>query len=303
MKLFLYRLYRRAIDYIQYFLNSIIYLKIKNPLVIKAWVNIKKGKLQPNNWGDDLNLYLLPLLCKKDIVVANRSLFHIMFKKKNYLCIGSILGDYEDSKSIVWGAGVMSQNDRIKAIPSVVYSVRGKLSRKKLLDAGIYCPECYGDPALLLSKLYTPNTPPKRYKLGIIPNHIDSREIISLFLSNHPDCLLIEMTNYKEWTSVIDSISSCDYVISSSLHGLIVSDSYGIPNSWVFFSNQILGGRFKYLDYFSSVNRLEKMPIYVNKLADLEYLYQNPLPFNNCKIDFDGIINSCPFYNKELKNE
>lgn len=304
MKYLVYKLIKVIQDYIQYFINSIVYIRYKDPLVIKAWVKIRKGKLVPNNWGDDLNLFMLPLLCKKNVVVANRSLFHILFPRKNYLCIGSILGDFEDTHSEVWGSGVMSDEDSIKAKPNVVYSVRGVMTRQKMLDAGCDCPESYGDPALLLSKLYKPKITKKRYKMGIIPNHIDSRDIIDAFINMHEDCALIEMTGYKTWTDIVDCICSCDYIISSSLHGLIVSDSYGIPNTWVFFSDKILGGKFKYLDYFSSVERCEKDPVYVSGVAGLEKLYQNPLLVNTSIINFSSIIESCPFItDKELLNE
>ena len=55
--------------------------------------------------------------------------------------------------------------------------------------------------------------------------------------------------------SVINDILSCEKTISSSLHGLIVSDAYNIPNTWVKFDNNIKGDDTKFHDYFKSVNR------------------------------------------------
>jgi hypothetical protein len=40
-------------------------------------------------------------------------------------------------------------------------------------------------------------------------------------------------------------------VISSSLHGLIVADSLGIPNVWLRLSPDVLGGDYKFKDYYS----------------------------------------------------
>ena len=58
---------------------------------------------------------------------------------------------------------------------------------------------------------------------------------------------------------VVNAISRCNYVISSSLHGLIVADSLKIPNLWVKSSDSIIGGEFKYHDYYSCFN-VERRP-------------------------------------------
>ena len=43
-------------------------------------------------------------------------------------------------------------------------------------------------------------------------------------------CHVISMINYDKWTDVIDDICSCEYILSNSLHGLIVADAYGVKN-------------------------------------------------------------------------
>jgi hypothetical protein len=48
-----------------------------------------------------------------------------------------------------------------------------------------------------------------------------------------------------------EKIAECETVISSSLHGLIAADSFGIPNRQLVFSSNIVGGQFKYDDYHS----------------------------------------------------
>ena len=57
---------------------------------------------------------------------------------------------------------------------------------------------------------------------------------------------------------LVQSIHRVDRILSSSLHGLIVSDAYRIPNARVTFGNDIIGGDFKFEDYRLSVQR--KMP-------------------------------------------
>lgn len=288
-------LYLEVIVFFREAINSLVYLKYNNPIIIKAWVIIKNGTVVPNNWGDDLNVPFLHLITKCQIIVCNHSLFHKITRPRHYLCIGSLLGDYETEKSEIWGSGFISESDAVKAVPYKIHSVRGKLSRKKFLESGIDCPESYGDPALLLSKFYKP-TIKKKYRLGIIPNHMDNDNIIisNIVLSNS-SFVLINLHTYKVWTEVIDMILSCEYIISSSLHGLIIADSYNIPNDWVFFSDKVIGGYFKFLDYFSSVDRNEKEPIWITDDTQIYRLLDNHHVESQAKIDFNSIINSCPF--------
>lgn len=282
-----------------YFINSICYLKFKNPIIINAWVLVKYGRIQKRNWGDELNVYLLEKLTGRRVLVANRSLWHILFPSKKYICIGSVLGWYETEKSEIWGAGALSENVVLKSKTTKVHLVRGKYTRRLLLNQKIDCPEIYGDPALLLSKLYLPKIK-KIYSMGIIPHYVDENlTYISDFLDNHKDVCLISMSKYDKWTDVIDLICSCDFIVSSSLHGLIVSDSYGIPNIWTTFSNN-MRGNFKYLDYFSSVGRNDSTSIEIENESDLRNLYNKGRLFNFERpiINYDAILDSCPFIEK-----
>jgi pyruvyltransferase len=53
---------------------------------------------------------------------------------------------------------------------------------------------------------------------------------------------------------VSKEISKCRRVYSSSLHGLIVADSLGLPNVWIELSNKVIGDGFKFHDYNSSID-------------------------------------------------
>ncbi len=58
---------------------------------------------------------------------------------------------------------------------------------------------------------------------------------------------------YKEWKPWIDHLCSCDVIISSSMHGLILGDAYGKPTLWVKFGDDVIGNDFKFYDYYASM--------------------------------------------------
>ena len=205
---------------------------------------IKSGTIQhldnnlPYNLGDDLNYYMLKELTNKKIV----NLKDTFLNKPNYLVIGSIIEKYCDSSSIIWGAGAMYGNKPLKYKPAQVKAVRGKMTQKYLIEQGVDCPDVYGDPALLLPYLYNPQKQ-KKYKLGIIPHFVDKdSETIASLHNRIKDSVIINMVNYYDWHNVIDTILECEIVLSSSLHGLILSDAYGVTNVWFSTSNNIRGG-------------------------------------------------------------
>lgn len=274
-------------------LTSLCNILRRGSIAVNVYQVESAGVILHKNWGDDLNIYLIKLITRKHIYVANQSVLHNKFGLKNYSCIGSIIGFYENKQTEIWGSGFISNQSAIRTKPAKIHSVRGKLTRKMLLSQGVDCPERYGDPALLVSKYYKAQ-PIGRFKLGIIPHYVDlSNEIVGKIISERDDVILIDIAHYEKWTDVCDMVVSCDCIISSSLHGLIVSDSYGIPNIWVRFSNKIYGGDFKFLDYFSSVGREETEPILINN----EDVF-NQLDLNvecNAKINMDAILASCPF--------
>mmetsp|Transcript_23278 Transcript_23278/g.33396 ORF Transcript_23278/g.33396 Transcript_23278/m.33396 type:complete len:138 (-) Transcript_23278:1650-2063(-) len=68
----------------------------------------------------------------------------------------------------------------------------------------------------------------------------------------------------NSWQPVVESIQKCDYVASSSLHGIIVADAIGIPTLWFQFPSGKTSeteGSFKYDDYFQTVGRMNKTPV------------------------------------------
>jgi len=86
-------------------------------------------------------------------------------------------------------------------------------------------------------------------------------------LLNDPAFMVIDVE--QDWKRVLSQISACDVILSSSLHGLIVADSYQIPNARVSFSGAIVGGDFKFFDYGHAIGRGEITARMIQSIDDL----------------------------------
>jgi len=139
---------------------------------------------------------------------------------------------------------------------------------------------CLGDPGLLLPLIYTPRIR-KEFRLGIIPHYIHYELFKSSNIYN--DILIIKLAD-SNIERIIDQINSCDYTISTSLHGLIVSHAYGIKSIWYKVKNRELqGDDIKFYDYFSSV----KIPEYRPNFIDFELDFDLEQILENVKMDSD----------------
>ena len=274
---------------------DIYYLFKPNTIFVYAYMFRNDNGYVNHNWGDDINIFFLEEITNLRVKVFNRSRVFPRIVRKVYCCIGSILDGCYGKKLEIWGSGFISETGHIQVMPHRVYSVRGPLTRQKLLDQGIDCPAVYGDPALLISKYYHPIVE-KKYKYGIVPHYVDEANPSIQSFRSRDDVLLISMSNYHDWHEIPDAICSCEMIISSSLHGLIVSDSYGIPNRWVRFSDKLDGGNFKFHDYFQSIHRSVQNPKIIDSTQELEtILNDTPMYDRANNIDFKAIHEACPF--------
>jgi pyruvyltransferase len=172
------------------------------------------------------------------------------------LFIGSILDNVPENYSgYIIGSGLIS--DQPKKLPNaIILAVRGKLTRERINASNS---TILGDPGLLIDRLIKERKN-KEYPLGIVPHYVDKLNPKLLQIANRykNEILLIDVQHQPK--QVIAEIDKCEFIISSSLHGLITADSLGIPNAWVSLSNKIKGGGFKFNDYASAMG-MEFEPI------------------------------------------
>lgn len=286
----------RALNYV----NGLKYLPIY--FGHKGWVFLSvatpRFKRNNTNWGDDVSLILVELLTKKKVIPYTFA----FQKKEHYLCIGSIIQWYSDNNAVIWGAGLMSSKVSF-APPKKVLAVRGPLTRKQFINNNIECPETYGDPALLFPRFYKPKVK-KKFKLGVIL-HFSEVSKINFEIPeslNKNDILKINIAKYGHWKSFIDKILSCECIITSSLHGVIISDAYLIPNLWASFSSyKSADNNFKFRDYYLSIQKSIIEPqVYSNIMQHPDLISYISGKWTQPVLDLDQLIDSCPFEYKDL---
>jgi len=176
-----------------------------------------------------------------------------------------------------------------------VLAVRGPLTRDYLLKNGVECPKVYGDPALLLPNYYQPSSYDKKFKIGLIPHYRDKNNVIIDKYRQEKEVFVLDVQRYGSFERFIDIVCSCELIISSSLHGLIISDAYGIPNVWVEFSEGKVEN-FKFEDYFLSVERsLENLPIKITPSSSINELMQYQVGWHPPRIKLDALRRCSPF--------
>ncbi len=169
------------------------------------------------------------------------------------LAIGSIIYAARE-KDTLWGTGTM--RDVVFNAPAGlnVIAVRGPKTRERI--RGCEVPETYGDPAIILPRIYTPKTL-TRHKIGYVPHYVD-QDTDYILKKKEEGEFIIDVK--QDPMKTIDEICSCDKIVSSSLHGIIVAEAYGIPAAWIKLSDKLIGGNFKFNDYFLGSGREEREP-------------------------------------------
>lgn len=159
----------------------------------------------------------------------------------------------------MWGSGLISDHyaHRIKKynIKYDIRCLRGPETRKLLIPIyGDTLPEKYGDPAVLMPMIYSGNAGKKIYPISLIAHYDSKYYNVSDVAKRGIHCIDVLTTDYKNF---IDEILKSELVISSSLHGIILAESYGIPV--VPMIDYQSTDRLKYDDWYGSTKRNVKM--------------------------------------------
>lgn len=268
----------------------------KNPLkIISNLIRFRTFHHRTYNVGDQLSPIIINYM-------SNRLVRHAgPFQNKKLIAIGSILAGARDGDTI-WGAGLKIP-EHVEVLKRFngkfnIKAVRGPDTRKVLLENNIDCPEVYGDPALLLPLFYNPSQT-TQHKIGIIYHHHQENKIKSL------DNEIVKVISPKDsWEKFINDICSCEIIISSSLHGVIISEAYGIPVVPMYDRVFPNNSSFKYYDYYHSTNR---DPKFINSIELSKYtindLKQVVNEIGKPKINLLPLIESFPYISQSRLKE
>ncbi len=213
------------------------------------------------NFGDIAN----PLLLE---TVFGCSVKHVPVRSAELFAVGSILQKViQKNPSLkkillknlkgeltVWTSGLVAPlTDRHRPVRNLrITALRGELTRKELeriLKRPLDVP--LGDAGLLFHSLLPEKTEGIQHSAGIVPHYCEWDDPFYRELAERipGSCLISTVGDVRD---ILRRIRSCEVILSSSLHGLIAADSFGIPNLRIRSIGEIIGGDFKYDDYYSA---------------------------------------------------
>lgn len=241
------------------------------------------------NFGDMLSPYLVSKLSGEQIIYKEsyygikfciRRVLNLLLSgnvrkiksvhfwwEKAILGIGSILGN-GNRHSIVWGSGFINEKQTFKG--GKIYAVRGRYTDNRLKEEGFKGTYVYGDPALLMPLIVTPSKI-KSTDIAIIPHWSEADYFIEKYGKKYK---IIDLRT-KDIEKIILEITSCKKILSTSLHGIIISHAYGIPALWIQHT-KLHDSNFKFYDYFSSVGIKEyEALINIDEIISSEQSYES----------------------------
>jgi pyruvyltransferase len=197
------------------------------------------------NFGDFLSVQIVEKIVNEPVAIFRRG----KTPGNKLLAVGSMLYFASDG-DVIWGTGVNG-----KQLDPLAYqfhtldirAVRGPLTRRFIMENfHIDCPAVYGDPALLLPCLFPEFKRQERPRFDYLviyhyKERFDFPRKENVVFATDP------------WDEIVRKICDSRFVISSSLHGIIVAEAFGIPARMLRVAEY--EPLFKYADYYAGTGR------------------------------------------------
>lgn len=215
---------------------------IFNPSPVKAY-----WWREAPNFGDALAPLLLNHFA--DLTVEWDTISHAKIAS-----VGSILEHIPP----LWGGYIVGSGRLIEGsrthivqmtsgVTAKILALRGPLTAK-----GIPGSYTLGDPGILADELVEHQE--KKWDLGIVP-HFQDTTLVERFKTLIPEKFTVKVIDPKDDPlEVVRQIGSSRRIVTSSLHGMIVADAFGVPRR-VEICDKMKndGGDFKFRDYSATV--------------------------------------------------
>lgn len=219
----------------------------KQPVVSLSWVATTRQ--QPfANLGDALSPIIVSAL--SGLPIAHR---HFDASTSRLACVGTIGQEFKNGLVHFWGTGIdRTKHSNNQLLPCYrrpqntsfhVHALRGPLSARTLAREETFVPPIYGDPVWFVPALF-PVAPQKQYELGVVVHLTELNALADtatvqkkLLRYRIPDSLTADVKiittltqpSFKAIEAKIQEITSCKRILSTSLHGLVIAEAYGIP--------------------------------------------------------------------------
>lgn len=196
------------------------------------------------NFGDALSAVMVGTIAGLPVVQRNFD-----DRRERMAAVGTIGHALKNGLVHFWGTGL--DDGRFPALPAdtdlIVHAMRGPQSADVLRRFGISAPAVYGDPVWFLPKMLPRKPQPPAWELGVIVHISELNEytpeatvkeafrryeippalrhsvrVINTFTERSTEGLLRK----------VDEILSCRRIASTSFHGLLIADTYGVPGVW-----------------------------------------------------------------------
>lgn len=159
----------------------------------------------------------------------------------------------------VWGTGSMLPGEPIWPQRLHVHAVRGALT-----SGEVGADVVLGDPGILAG-LLVEGPSHKDQAVGLVPHYVDF-DFVRRSIVLPPRWKLISPEQSVK--DVLSQIAASDLIASSSLHGLIAADSFGIPCLWLSTLNPLHGASdFKFRDHATARGAKFNEPLSYERLV------------------------------------
>lgn len=178
--------------------------------------------------------------------------------------VGSILEMLpEEFEGAVWGSGSL-RGEAMELSAARFLAVRGELTKELVRGAA---KAALGDPGILVSRFM--KRPQRRWRVGVVPHHMHEDDPLWARLAASAPGEVKVINVRRGPSAVLRDIASCEVVLSTSLHGLITADAFGIPAVWTRREPDLWGGQFKFDDYESALTPGRTRLVSIDSAADL----------------------------------